>query len=235
MSYLELNLISTAASSNKFSNIRLKTRNTSSDFLWFTGSFSLIIPGKLVLFFNVSDIVDRFSKSVSGIHVDDTKDSLQQILTFWVYNMLKYVLSLITSRSVCVDQVPYDVFGYEFLTDIFSCFGLLFIAGFLDMSSAFLYKNTNTTKTGFLLYCFSFFTFLSGLTYACTFTFFYASKNMQSEYCYRMSNNTAFQFLREELLKLLTLCLNWIKFWRNDCSNSWLSINGKTCTLPMCT
>ena len=71
------------------------------------------------------------------------------------------------------------------------------------MSSGFLYKNTNTTKTGFSLYCFSFFTFLSGLTYACTFTFFFASKNMQSEYCYRMSNNTAFQFLREELLKLL--------------------------------
>ena len=135
--------------------------------------------------------------------------------------MLKYVISLITSRSVCVDQVPYDVFGYEFLTDIFSCFGLLFIAGFSGHVQWFFIQEHKHNQDRILIVLFLVLYVLKWFNICLHFHFFFfASKNMQSEYCYRMSNNTAFQFLREELLKLLTLFLNWIKFWRNDCSNS---------------
>ena len=119
------------------------------------------------------------------------QDSLQDLLTFCVDNMLKNVISLITIRSICVDQVPYNVFGYEFLTNIF-CFGLLFIAGFPWTCPVVFHTRTHTQPS---------------LDSHCTVSlslldsFFCASKIRQSEYCYRMSKN-------------------WIKSWRNDCPNS---------------
>ena len=83
------------------------------------------------------------------------------------------------------------------------------------------------------LYRFSFLIFLLGFSSTSTFTCrFHAVKKVLREHCYKMSNHTAFYFF---CWNCYTLCINWIKYSKNDHPNDWLSINGETYVFPMCT